>query len=155
MPSLRAFGRPAAILTTLATLTLGGCFWPGYSPGGQMASRDNFTYDSTPDHPQNVNVIDWTTGESLLTVEIPVGQQLVMRFYANHDSNNAARPDLLRWRLMAAGTSWGELNNTLPVPDYNHRRVDVSLRKSGESVPKPTPAALPAPEPVSKPAAPK
>jgi hypothetical protein len=115
-----------------------------------------YTYESTPDYPQNISIVDWTTNETLLTVEVPVGQQLVIRFYADHDTKNAARPDILRWKLMPKGTSFGELTNSLPVPDYNHRRIDVALRKSGESVPKPAPAPLPAPEPVNPaPAAPK
>lgn len=153
MPS--ALRRTAFVLTAafLTTLPLSGCFWPGYSPGGQMASRDLFTYESTPDFPQNITVLDWTTNEQLVTIEVPVGQQLVIRFYADHDVKSATRPDMMRWKLMPKGTTWGELTNSLPVPDFNHRRIDVTFRTTGESVPKPTPATLPAPEPVSKPPA--
>jgi hypothetical protein len=134
----------------IALTALPGCWVPGYSPGGPQASRDLYTYDSTPDHPQNITVLDWTTGEKLLTVEVPVGQQLVMRFYEDYDIKNAARPALMRWKLMRAGTSWGELTNSMPVPDMHHRRVDPELRSASESVPKP--ANVPPPEPVAPPA---
>jgi hypothetical protein len=114
-----------------------------------MASRDLYTYESTPDYPQNITVIDFTTGEKLLSIEVPVGQQLVIRFYEDHDTKNTARPDLMRWKLMPRGTQFGELPNSMPVPDYNHRRVDVTLRKEAEAVPKP--ANVPPPEVVTPP----
>lgn len=150
-PSPR-FLRSASLLVAVTALTaLPGCWVPGYSPGGSQASRDLFTYDSTPDHPQNVTVVDWTTGEKLLTVEIPVGQQLVLRFYDEYDKKNTARPTLMRWKLMPMGTSWGELSNSMPAPDRNHRRVDVELRAAAEAVPKP--ANVPPPEAVTTPPA--
>lgn len=134
----------AALGLSLAGLTgLAGCV-PGYYPGGSLASRDLYTYESTPDAPTNITVIDWTTGEQLLQVEVPVGQQLVVRFFENHNKKNTERPDLMRWKLMKAGTTFGELDNSMPVPDYGHRRVDVSLRKNATAVPKPLPAAEPA-----------
>ena len=42
-------------------LGLGGCWYPGYYPEGNMASRDIHTIPSTPNAPMNVSVIDWTT----------------------------------------------------------------------------------------------
>ncbi len=130
----------------LALAGFAGCV-PGYSPGGSWASRDLYTYESTPDYPQNITVVDWTTNEKLLYVEVPVGQQLVVKFYPDHDTKNTARPDLMRWQLMPRNTSFGELTNSMPVPDYNHRRVDVTLRKTPEAVPQPT--NVPPPEPVA------
>jgi hypothetical protein len=140
--------RSRAILlasTLLAIGGAGGCWYPGYTAGGQGASRDLYTYESTPDFPQNVTVIDWTTSETLLTVEVPVGQQLVIRFYDDYNKDNKERPALMRWKLMPLGTKFGELDNSAPVPAYTHRRIDTAIRTKSESVPKP----LPAPEPVS------
>jgi hypothetical protein len=139
--------RPLAILLTTTLLGSTGCWYPGYSAGGQGASRDLYTYESTPDFPQNVTVVDWTTNETLLTVEVPVGQQLVIRFFDDYNTDNKQRPALMRWKLMPLGTRFGELDNSAPVPSYTHRRIDTTLRTKSESVPKPLPQA----EPVSKP----
>ncbi len=126
-------------------VALGGCWNPGYNEGGSMASRDLYTYYSTPNYPQNVTVIDWTTNEKLLSVEVPVGQQLVVRFYDDYNTKNTARPALMRWKLMPMGTRFGELDNSMPVPGPTQRRLDVTLRQNAEAVPK---ATVPAAEPV-------
>ena len=112
-----------------------------------MASRDMYTYESTPNFAQNVTVIDWTTGEKLLHVEVPVGEQLAIRFYDDYNKKNTARPALMRWKMMPAGTRFGELDNSMPVPGPNQRRLDISLRENTEAVPKTT---VPAAEPVSR-----
>lgn len=138
--------RSLAILAFCSAVISAGCWYPGYSPGGSMASRDLYTYESTPNFPQDVSVIDWTTGEKLLFVEVPVGQQLVVRFYDDYNTKNTARPALMRWKLMPAGTRFGELDNSMPVPGPNQRRLDISVRKNAEAVPKDT---VPAAEPVS------
>lgn len=139
--------RTIASLMVAAMVVSAGCWYPGYSPGGSMASRDLYTYESTPNFPQNVTVVDWTTGEKLLHVEVPVGQQLVVRFYDDYNTKNAARPALMRWKLMPAGTRYGELVNSMPVPGPNQRRLDVSLRENAEAVPK---SPVPAAEPVAR-----
>lgn len=128
------------------SLSLAGCWYPGYAPGGQGASRDLYTYESTPNFPQNVTVVDWTTNETILTVEVPIGQQLVIRFYDDYNPKNTARPALMRWKLMPAGTKYGELDNSAPAPGPNQRRLDTSIRKNSEAVPK---ATVPAAEPVA------
>jgi hypothetical protein len=125
---------------------LGGCWYPGYYPEGNMASREIHVYESNPSSPQNVAVVDWTTGEKLLFVEIPVGQQLVVRFYDDYNTKNTARPALMRWKMMPAGTHFGELDNSMPVPNADHRRLEPTIRTNAEAVPK---ATVPAPEPVS------
>ena len=142
--------RPLAILALASAFLAGGCWYPGYRAEGQGASRDSYTYESTHDYPQNLRVIDWTTGESLLYVEIPVGQQLVIRFFDDHDKDNKERPALMRWKLMPMGTRFGELDNSAPVPAYINRRLDVTLRDRSEAVPKPAATTVPPAEPVSR-----
>jgi hypothetical protein len=146
---MEPFMRQKLILAALIIgvgASLGGCWIPGYQPGGGMASRDLYTYESTPSVPQNLTVTDWTTGEKLLFVEIPVGQQLVVRFYDDYNEKNAARPALMRWKLMPLGTRYGELDNSRPVPGPSHRRLEPTIRSTAEAVPK---APVPAPEPVA------
>jgi hypothetical protein len=131
----------ALVIAGLTLIPAGGCWSPGYEPGGPMASRDLFTYVSTGDFPQNVTVLDWTTDEKLLTVEIPIGQQLVIRFFEDYNDKDPNRPALMRWKLMPRGQRFGELNNTMPVPDATRRRVDVDVRERADAVPMPAPEA--------------
>jgi len=136
----------ACLAGALGTL-LAGCWMPGYRAGGQGASRDLYTYESRPDFPQNIVVVDPTTNEKILTVEIPIGQQLVIRFFDDYNKKNEARPALMRWKLMPMGTLFGELDNSTPVGDADHRRIDVYVRSNAEAVPRPS--NTPPPEPVS------
>ena len=119
---------------------LGGC-WPGYRPGGSQASADEYTYVSTPDCPQTIQLLDWTTNTTIWTLDVPVGKELVMRFYDDHDPKNPTRPALMRWEIFDAGREFGELHNAIPAPDSSHRRVDPSIRKTATAVPAPEAAA--------------
>jgi hypothetical protein len=145
--------RPARVLfscslVALSSLALGGCYQWGYDPGGPQASRDLFTYESTPDLPQTITLKEVSTDETIWSLEIPVGKQVTIRFYDNTNPRNTARPDLMRWRIFDRGTQYGELDSSIPVPPSINRRVDVSLRKQSEAVAKPD--ATPAPEPAAK-----
>jgi hypothetical protein len=120
-----------ALLALAGTLLGAGCHYWGYRPGGQEASNDNYCYPSTPEFPQTVVVRDWTTNETLWSVDIPQGQQLVMQIFKNRNKkNDPSRPDLMQWRLMPLGQERGSLNNALPVPDEYHRKV--STYRTGE-----------------------
>jgi len=133
------------LLIALAGPPLVGCM-PGYDPGGPQASRDLYTYESTPDFPQTIILKDISTDETIWSMEVPVGKQVVIRFYEGHDTKNIARPDLMRWRLFDRGTQYGELDSAIPVPASISRRVDVVLRKNADAVTK----SVPAPEPAGK-----
>ncbi|QOJ01405.1 MAG: hypothetical protein HRU70_13270 [Phycisphaeraceae bacterium] len=115
---------------------LGGCGLNPYSPGGAGASWDTFTYVSTAETPMTISVLDKRNGEVLLTVEVPVGEQLVVSFkegvYIERGKPQPANPDLMRWDLMPAGRSFGVLGNEMPVPDKSARHVAMDLREPGE-----------------------
>jgi hypothetical protein len=138
--------RVLIVLACASLAPLGACYMPGYDPGGPQASRELFTYESTPDLPQTITLKDLSTGETIWTFEVPIGKQVVIRFYEGHDTKNASRPDLMRWRVFDRGTQFGELDSAIPVPSAINRRVDCTLRKNADAVTK----SLPAPEPVGK-----
>ncbi len=117
---------------------LSGCI--GYSPGGNMASNDEYTYWSTPHLPQTVTLIDTRTGEKIWTYEIPVGKQLVMHFYTD-EYPGANFTDSMRWDIMDVETSFGHMKNEMPVPGHFARRVDVEVRPSPEAAPPSTTTA--------------
>lgn len=125
----------AAILA-LGAAPLAGCWMPGYWPGGSQATRDLYTFESTRDFPQSVQVVDLATKEVLWSINVPIGQQVVIRFYDDHDPENAERPALMRWELMERGTRFGELDNAMPVPAYDRRLMEVYYRGgNGEVAP--------------------
>lgn len=113
-------------------LLMSGCI--GYKPGGNMASDDTFTYWSTPHTPTTVTLVDTRTGERFWTYEIPVGKELVCKFYT--DTNPGTQfPDTMRWEILDVGDNFGELHNLMAVPDKFARRVDWEVRPSPEAAP--------------------
>ena len=127
----------AAAGVVLAGIALGGCI-PGYYPGGSLASRDLYTYQSTQDYPQTVTVVDTRTHEQIWSCDIPIGQELVIQFFEDHDEKSADRPSLMRWELLPIERRGGDLHNSLPMPVKWDRRVDVTLRKLSNEPPRGT-----------------
>lgn len=118
----------------VATLTAGGCLFPSVSgnyEGGSRASDDKHVYVSRPHSPKTVSLVNTVTNETLWTVEIPVGDQLVLRFYDNkHD--DPIMSSNMRWEVMEETTSARPLNNVMAVPGRNFRRLDLELREAPE-----------------------
>lgn len=119
-------------LAILGGCTTGGPYRSFWTEGGSGSSEDAFTYVSTPHQPKTISVIDTRTGEVMWSVDVPVGQQLSMKFYHDREPDNPYAPDLLKWSLWEAGTKHGRLDNALLVPSGDARRVDISLRQSPE-----------------------
>lgn len=129
--------RSASLFATgLMALGVVGCD-PGHRPGGSQASIDEYTYESTLDTPKTIKVLDLGTNAVLWTIQIPVGQQVVIRFNENPKSTDPNRPDLMWWELMERGNEHRQLHNSMPVPPSYLRRVDVELRKNATAVPTP------------------
>jgi len=158
MNNSRSVQRGAATSALLAALALGGCgMWGGgaYRPGGSGYSDDTYTYVSEAWAPTNVSLVDTRTGQTLWSVEIPVGQQCVIRFHRGAEPDNEVLPDTMRWQLMTAGRETGDLFSIAPVPPASARRVDVALRRSPEMPTRPQPGPLaaadgPPPPPASR-----
>jgi len=135
--------RPARLILAAAIAALAAGCVPGYYPGGPLASYDLFTYESTMACPKNVYLLDTSTNTTIWSVEIPVGKQLVIRFYDDFDTKNPTRPTLMRWEIFDNGTTFGELHNSIPAPGRDRRRVDWEIRKHPAAAPPPEPAAAP------------
>lgn len=142
--------------------SVGGCTYLGNAPGGRGYSADRAVYRSTPHTPMTVSLRNTWTGEVLWTWEIPVGEQLVVRFSGPPSKAEAAGQDRMRWSLMPLGQNFDMLDNEMVVPPPSGRRLEGSLRdgpelasaswsrRASEPAP-PPPASVPAEPP--KPAA--
>ncbi len=84
--------------------------------------------------PQTVTLVDTRTNEKMWTYEIPVGKELVMKFYKN-TAPGEHLSDSMRWEVMDVEKTSGPLDNVLPVPDQFSRRVDVEVRPTPEQPP--------------------
>ncbi len=116
-----------------AALLLGGCL--GYTAGGPMQSLDQYTYESIPDYPQTVALKDTTTDQVIWSMEVPIGQKLVVRFKPVIKDPDPARPDIMYWDVMPMTEEYEELDNAMPVPPHWQRRLDVSYRTSAVASP--------------------
>src|SRR4051812_43262561 len=116
MPDLKPL-RALSLLLLAGALTIGpgGCY-PAYSAGGPQASFDLFTYEGIPDHPRVITLVEMTTNQTIWSTEVPLGKQLVVRFYDDFDATNTPRPSLMRWEIMNLGEEYGQLDNAMPVP---------------------------------------
>jgi hypothetical protein len=96
---------------------------------------ERVSYRSDSYSPKTINVLDSRTGESLLTVDVPVGQQLNMKFEKSRDRAEAEGVDTLRWSLRKWGDAGLSPGSTREVPPPSARRVDVTLRGVPEMPP--------------------
>ncbi len=106
---------------------LSGC----YTEGGPGRSADTFTYISRSWQPWTIGLVDTRTGEEMWSVDVPVGQQLVVRFLRGKD-RAAMFPDSMDWDLMKAGRRYGTLEHSLPVPGGDVRLLKPTLRPAPE-----------------------
>lgn len=139
-------GGGAAIWAALLTLGA-GCHREGPYPG---VSMDQFTYVSRTWEPKTITVMDTRTNEPVWTVDIPVGQQLVVGFSTGTGPNEYV-PDEIVWGLMPAGRMSGPRKNRMPCPPSYARRLDMAIRPTPEPVWSDVPGApnyRPEPRPV-------
>lgn len=132
MPATTTAHRLAATLTaaalSAALATSAGCYYPG----GPGYSADRFTYESTTWQPWTVSIEDTRTGQEFWSVEVPVGQQLVVDFIPGEGAEGDFTPDLMRWQVMPIGHRFGTLANSLPVPPATGRILLPRLRDTPE-----------------------
>jgi hypothetical protein len=117
---------------------LGGCLvpMPGQWEGGSLYSQDKHVYISRAHTPTTVSVVDTRSQETIWTQDVPVGQQLVVRFFARRTKDNAANPDEMRWGLCrAGGTARFPDENRLAVPGASARQLKVDYRTAPEYPP--------------------
>ncbi|MBL8746963.1 MAG: hypothetical protein JNK58_11490 [Phycisphaerae bacterium] len=119
------------LLVTMVCLStaalVGGC----NSPGGMGYSADRFVYRSDEWQPWTVSLIDTRTGESVWSVDVPVGKQLVMGFRKGVGPNEF-KPDIMYWGITENGRAISRQSNQLPVPGAMSRRLEPVLRPTPE-----------------------
>lgn len=118
----------AALL--FGALTLPACVNSG-TEGGWLGSYDNFTYNSTSWQPKTVTLFDTRTGESLWSVDIPVGKSLNVGFKKGSGPNEF-KPDEMVWEIRPAPRLFGTRDNRVPVPPSTARRLEMTLRSAPE-----------------------
>ncbi|MCB9838697.1 MAG: hypothetical protein H6813_05105 [Phycisphaeraceae bacterium] len=123
--STAAPARRMMLLGVLALFPLApGCT---YSESGAFYSNDSHTYVSTTWRPWTVTLVDTRTGEAVWSADVPVGQQLNVRF-RHGGGPSAMLPDMMDWGLMDEGTWYGHRDNRLPVPGRDARLLRATLR---------------------------
>lgn len=106
---------------------VGGC----NSPGGQGFSGDRFVYRSDEWQPWTVSLIDTRTGESVWSVDVPVGKQLIVGFRRGAGPNEF-KPDMMYWGISENGRAISRQSNQLPVPSATSRLLEPVLRPTPE-----------------------
>jgi len=122
--------RTLVALALVGTVGLGaGCSLFEMRPGGNMRSDDMFTYVSTPYEPVTVTLIDTRDQQVIWSTDVPIGQKLTVRFYADKAEGSLLSPDIMRWQLYDADSHSTRLKNQIPAPPPTARRLDVTYRE--------------------------
>lgn len=123
--------RQRILLATLALSSVSGLLTGCSAESGTFWSDDRYTYVSRAWEPKTVTLIDTRTGESLWSVDVPVGQQVVVAF-SQGTGPNQYKPDEIVWEVMAAGRAGVARGNRMPCPPRDARRLDMTLRPTPE-----------------------
>ena len=121
--------RGAALIGVASLVMLSGC----YSPGGPRWSADRYTYESTTWSPKTVFVVDTRTGQTIWSIDVPVGKQVAVGFESDNGPN-AYMPDTMVWEVMDYDRKFGTLSNRRAAPPAHARRIEFELRPSPEYV---------------------
>jgi hypothetical protein len=149
MPRIRAMSARTTVRTIALTLLAAGVAGTAacgnlatQRPRGRMASLDQHTYASTAFEPKTVRLVDTRTAEEMWSVDVPVGYKVVVKFYNDVSEGTADFPDIMRWEVVKADR-WGALlDNQMPVPDVDARRLEWEIRSGPEYPPSEQPDAL-------------
>lgn len=133
--------KPLPLIAAGLTIALAaGCYSP---KGGAMPGRGSaMTYWSTEMDPTTVTLVDTRTGEEVFVMDIPPSQQLVIQFSDESGDDPVQTPSMMRYQVMPLGQLTGSLQNSMTVPGPWSRRLDVTIRESGEIAPPPPEVAL-------------
>lgn len=131
MTNRRPHAFTIAAILSLAGLT--GCthWFSGYYPGGGYVSRDRFVYESTSWTPQTITLRDTRTGEDIWSLDVPVGQKLVVWFHRGEGPGDAY-PDSMTWDVMDFEENFRTLRYEIAVPPDSSRLIVSTLRTAPE-----------------------
>lgn len=102
-----------------------------HTEGGPMWSADRYTYVSRTWEPKTVSVIDTRTGESIWSVDIPVGQKLSVGF-SKGTGPNEYKPDEIVWEVIPEDRTFATRSNRQPCPPAHARRIEMHIRATPE-----------------------
>ncbi len=103
-----------------------------YNEGGPGWSADRGALVSTPLQPKTWSVIDTRTGQTVFTIEIPVGKRFIFSFSTGGGDPANGLPDRLAWDLWEPDESFGQPKNRVNVPEPASRRTEWVFRPSPE-----------------------
>lgn len=108
--------------------------------GGSYWSDDRYVFASRSWQPKTVTLIDTRTGESLWSVDVPVGKELHVGF-SQGTGPNEYKPDEVVWEMWEDGRRFGSKDNRMPCPGRDVRRLDMTLRSRPEMPGTPVPGS--------------
>lgn len=115
----RRFLASLALCCTLASLAACG-------------SPERVSYRSDTWSPKTISVLDTRTGESVVTIDVPVGKQVNLWFKKDRNRAEADGSDELSYAIKPWGETTTIPGTTLTVPPPSARRIDMTLRKVPE-----------------------
>lgn len=117
-----------------AGLTAGGC----WSPGGRLASFDQYLFESTSLDPTTITIVDSRTGQAVWSYDVPVDKALAINFIDDVRTDTNEYPDNMEWGVWPR-LSTGNLYTRQPldqpvvnVPSAAYRRIDKKQRPAPE-----------------------
>ncbi|MCA9310215.1 MAG: hypothetical protein KDA21_03360 [Phycisphaerales bacterium] len=124
------------LVAGFVTLAAASCWTTGCA-----ASNDRHVYQSTAWYPQTITLMDTRTGESIWSVDVPVGKQLIVGFRGGAGPN-PSKPDVMYWSLTDSGRRTGSQKSMMAVPGPDARLLVPTKRATPEmpdaSMPGPT-----------------
>lgn len=105
-----------------------GCM---HKEGGTMFSSpdSSITYVSTEQLQKTVTIVDTRTEEPLFSMAVPVGKQLTIKFVPDRGNDSVNTPDLMYYQVWDDATPFGQLRNSMTVPNAVCRRIDVRVNQ--------------------------
>lgn len=127
-----------ALVGFVALLTLAGCSTK--FPYGTSWDRHNFV--STAHMPLTLTLVDTITGDTVWTLDVPVGKQAVVDFEHDEDwtaaQSPATPPSSMRWQVLDLDSAVANLDNEQKLSG-NPVLLKVSVRELAKA-PEPMPA---------------
>ncbi len=99
-------------------------------------SPERVSYRSETWSPKTITVLDTRTGESVVTIDVPVGKQANLWFKKDRNRAESDGSDELTYAIRPWGDNVTIPGTTLTVPPPSARRIDMTLRKVPEQAAK-------------------
>lgn len=119
-------GRRDGLTRTAGVLGLGvAMFLPG-------CLHERYSYASTAHMPLTITMKNTTSGETVWSYDVPVGQQLNLTFQRDADLADTQGYDDMVWTVADIGKSEKAKSSRLRVPPPSERRLEMTVRSGNE-----------------------